>query len=147
MSCFFTCHNKDPFLRPHASLCLRSHPSRVKGTFLFPKGQWMKKAFWNVQDRRAWSPWSSMCLSMSQSIGGWPWIRRRWWGLFLFPWQMGPSLSLFLSVTLFLGPGSAANTNHTERVVLSDLAVACCEAAVRAETHSLGGLALQMFMI
>lgn len=57
------------------------------------------------------------------------------------------ALSLFFSVALFLGPGSAANTNHTERVVLSDLAVACCEAAVRAETHSLGGLALQMFMI
>jgi len=39
------------------------------------------------------------------------------WGVFLFPWQMGPSLSLSLSLSLC--PGSAANTNHTERVVLS----------------------------
>lgn len=32
-------------------------------------------------------------------------------GVFLFPWQLGPWCSR--------GPGSGANTNHTEHVVLS----------------------------
>lgn len=70
--------------------------------FFFHRSSEWKRAFWNAQDRGVWSPWSPVCLSMSQSIGGWPWIS--WWGGGVFVSMADGALSLShsLSLSLFL---------------------------------------------
>jgi len=145
--CSFTCHNKNPFLSSRALLCLWSHPVKAcewQISFFHRSSEW-KRAFWNAQDRGVWSPWSPVCLSMSQSIGGWPWIS--WWGggCFCFHGRWGP-LSLSLSLSLSVSRKCRKHKPHWACCAFGR-AVACSEAAVRPESHSLGGLALQMFMI
>lgn len=151
--CSFTCHNKNPFLFPHALLCLWSHPVKPCEWHIsfFPQEQWMKKGFLKCTGQRSMEP-VEPSVFIYVTVYRWLTVNKLvgWGGVFVSMADGALSLSLSLSLcrsfSLSVSRKCRKHKPHWACCAFG-LAMACSEAAVRPESHSLGGLALQMFMI
>lgn len=119
--CSFTCHNKNPFLFPHALLCLWSQPVKPCEwqIYFFPQEQWMKKSFLRRTGKRSMEPVEPSVfiyvtvyrwLTVNKLVGG------GGGGCFCFHGRWGP-LSLTLSLSLSLSVQEVPQTQTTLSVL------------------------------